>query len=60
MYALAQISFMKQIDAAFGVALRALGNLCGFGINYFGLKNVGYVKATTKASADNSTIMRNI
>lgn len=32
---------------AFGVALQTLGDLCGFGINYFNLENVGYVKTVT-------------
>lgn len=45
---------------AFRVALQTLGDLCGFGINYFDLENVGYVKTATEASADNSALMRNI
>lgn len=45
---------------AFRVALQTLGDLCGFGINYFDLENVGYVKAATEVSADNSALMRNI
>lgn len=45
---------------AFRVALQALGDLCGFGINYFDLENVGYVKTATEVSADNSALMRNI
>ena len=45
---------------AFRVALRTLGDLCGFGINYFDLENVGYVKTATEVSADNSALMRNI
>ena len=45
---------------AFRVALQTLGNLCGFGINYFDLENVGYVKTATEVSADNSALMRNI
>ena len=39
---------------------RTLGDLCGFGINYFDLENVGYVKTATEVSADNSALMRNI
>lgn len=34
---------------AFRVALQTLGDLCGFGINYFDLENVGYVKPATRA-----------
>ena len=45
---------------AFRVALQTLGDLCGFGINYFELENVGYVKTATEVSADNSALMRNI
>lgn len=45
---------------AFRVALQTLSDLCGFGINYFDLENVGYVKTTTEMSADNSALMRNI
>lgn len=44
----------------FRVALQTLGDPCGFGINYFGLENVGYVKTATEVSADNSALMRNI
>lgn len=32
---------------AYRVALQTLGDLCGFGINYFDLENVGYVKTAT-------------
>lgn len=45
---------------AFRVALQTLGDLCGFGINYFDLENVGYVKTATEVSADSSALMRNI
>lgn len=45
---------------AFRVALQTLRDLCGFGINYFDLENVGYVKTATEVSADNSALMRNI
>ena len=45
---------------AFRVALQTLGDLCGFGINYFDLENVSYVKTATEVSADNSAPMRNI
>ena len=40
--------------------MQTLGDLCGFGINYFDLENVGYVKTATEVSADNSALMRNI
>ena len=45
---------------AFRVTLQTLGDLCGLGINYFDLENVGYVKTATEVSADNSALMRNI
>lgn len=45
---------------ALRLALQALGDLCGLGINYFDFDNVGYVKTATEVSADNSALMRNI
>lgn len=45
---------------AFRLALQVLGDLCGLGVNYFDLDNVGYVKTATEASSDNSALMRNI
>lgn len=45
---------------AFRVVLQTPVYLCGFGINYFDLENVGYVKTATEVSADNSALMRNI
>ena len=46
--------------AAFRIALQMLGDLCGFGINYFDLDSFGYVKTATEVSSDNSQLMRNI
>ena len=46
--------------AAFRIALQMLGDLCGFGINYFDLDSSGYVKTATEVSSDNSQLMRNI
>lgn len=45
---------------AFRMALQVLGDLCGLGVNYFDLDNVGYVKTATEVSSDNSALMRNI
>ena len=45
---------------AFRVALQTLGDLCGFGIDYFDLDKAGYVRTATEVSADNSALMRNI
>lgn len=42
------------------MALQTLGDPCGFGINYFDLENVGYMRTTTEASTDSSALMRNI
>ena len=49
-----------QIEA-FRVALQMLGDLTGFGINYFDMDDSrGYVKTATEVSSDNSALMRNI
>lgn len=49
-----------QIEA-FRVALQMLGDLTGFGINYFDIDDSrGYVKTATEVSSDNSALMRNI
>ncbi|MBP3883983.1 MAG: hypothetical protein J6D54_03470 [Olsenella sp.] len=46
---------------AFRVALQMLGDLCGFGIDYFDLDDArGYVRTATEVSSDNSALMRNI
>ena len=45
---------------AFRLALQVLGDLCGLGVNYFDLDNVGYVKTATGVSSDNSALMRNV
>lgn len=49
-----------QIEA-FRVALQLLGDLTGFGLNYFNMdESRGYVKTATEVSSDNSALMRNI
>ena len=49
-----------QIEA-FRVALQLLGDLTGFGLNYFDMdESRGYVKTATEVSSDNSALMRNI
>ena len=45
---------------AFRVALQTLGDLCGFGLDYFDLDKQGYLRTATEVSADNSALMRNI
>lgn len=45
---------------AFRLALQVLGDLCGLGVDYFDLDNVGYVKTATEVSSDNSALMRNV
>jgi len=45
---------------AFRLALQVLGDLCGLGVNYFDLDNVGYAKTATEVSSDNSALMRNV
>ena len=45
---------------AFRIALQMLGDLTGFGIQYFDFDNSGYVKTATEVSSDNSQLMRNI
>ena len=50
----------SQVEA-FQVALQTLGDLTGFGINYFNIDDSrGYVKTATEVSSDNSALMRNI
>lgn len=49
-----------QIEA-FRVSLQMLGDLTGFGINYFDMDDSrGYVKTATEVSSDNSALMGNI
>ena len=45
---------------AFRVALQTLGDLCGFGLDYFDLDKTGYLRTATEVSADNSALMRNV
>ena len=50
----------SQIEA-FRVSLQMLGDLCGFGVQYFDVSDSrGYIKTATEVSSDNSTLMRNI
>ena len=50
----------SQIEA-FRVALQMLGDLTGFGLNYFDMdEQRGYVKTATEVSSDNSALMRNV
>lgn len=51
---------VDPIKEAFGVALAELGDLCGFGQNYFVLDKAGGLKTATEVSSDNSALMRNI
>lgn len=49
-----------QIEA-FRVSLQLLGDLTGFGLNYFDMdESRRYVKTATEVSSDNSALMRNI
>ena len=51
---------VTPLKEAFGVALAELGDLCGFGQNYFVLDKGGGLKTATEVSSDNSALMRNI
>lgn len=51
---------IDPIREAFNVALSQLGDLCGFGQNYFVLDKAGGLKTATEVSSDNSALMRNI
>ena len=46
---------------AFRIALQILGDMCGFGIQYFDYdKGSGYLKTATEVASDNSALLRNI
>ncbi|WP_270573715.1 hypothetical protein [Candidatus Collinsella stercoripullorum] len=45
---------------ALRVALQTLGDLCGFGMDYFCLDKTGYLRTATEVASDNSALMRNI
>lgn len=45
---------------AYRTALQTLGDLCGFGLNYFDVDDSGGLKTATEVSSDNSALMRNI
>ena len=49
----------SQADAL-RIALQLLGDLCGFGIEYFDFDNANYVKTATEIASDSSALMRNI
>ena len=42
------------------MALAELGDLCGFGQQYFTLDKNGGIKTATEVAADNSALMRNV
>ena len=49
-----------QLAEALNVALAELGDLTGFGQNYFRYDKSGGIKTATEVSSDNSAFMRNI
>lgn len=51
---------IEPLRSAFDVALAELGELCGFGQQYFELDKDGGIKTATEVTADNSALMRNI
>ena len=46
--------------SALRTALQSLGDLCGFGSQYFDVDKNGGLKTATEVSADNSALMRNV
>ena len=42
------------------LSLQTMGDLCGFGLNYFDIDDSGGLKTATEVSADNSQLMRNL
>lgn len=50
----------SQLREMLDVALAELGDLCGFGQNYFTLSKSGGLKTATEVSADSSALMRNL
>lgn len=50
----------EPLRQAFDVALSELGELCGFGQQYFALDKSGGMKTATEVTADNSALMRNV
>lgn len=51
---------IEPLRQAFDVALAELGELCGFGQQYFALDKNGGMKTATEVTADNSALMRNV
>lgn len=51
---------VEPLRGAFDVALAELGDLCGFGQQYFTLDKNGGIKTATEVAADNSALMRNV
>lgn len=46
--------------SALRTALQSLGDICGFGSQYFDVDKAGGLKTATEVSADNSALMRNV
>lgn len=51
---------IDPLRGAFDVALAELGELCGFGQQYFMLDKAGGLKTATEVASDNSALMRNV
>lgn len=51
---------VEPLRSAFDMALAELGDLCGFGQQYFALDKAGGLKTATEVAADNSALMRNV
>lgn len=51
---------IDPLRQSFDVALAELGELCGFGQNYFVLDKGGGLKTATEVTSDNSALMRNV
>ena len=45
---------------AYRTAVQTMGDLCGFGLDYFDIDDSGGLRTATEVSADNSAMMRNI
>ena len=59
-YAFAPAMRTSSIYEVYSAAVAALGDLCGFGTQYFKPDKSGGLKTATEVSADNSALMRNI
>ena len=49
----------QQVEA-YRLALRTVGDLCGFGLDYFDLSKTGGVQTATAVAANNSQLMRTV